>query len=277
MKTESPDIAAARRLADSLGGCAGAVIAVSGGVDSMTLASFAHRQLGAARIGMVHAVSPAVPAAATARVKAQAEAEGWSLRVVDAGEFGDERYRANPVDRCFFCKSNLYGTLSGLSGGLVLSGTNTDDLGDYRPGLAAASEHGVRHPFVEAGIDKDGVRALARRLGLPDLAVLPSSPCLSSRVETGIRIEADVLALVDAIEIWLRDTLDPQTARCRVRPQGFFVELDTDTLDRLGAEGRVQLTRAARARFPGISGRVFAIETYRRGSAFVGEKRAANA
>jgi uncharacterized protein len=265
------------RLADVLSDCGKGVIAVSGGVDSMTLSAFAHRSLGPHRIGMVHAVSPAVPPAATARVRAQADAEGWALRVVDAGEFADERYRANPVDRCFFCKSNLYSTLSSLSDGLVLSGTNTDDLGDYRPGLAAAADHGVRHPFVEARLAKDDVRALARRLGLPDLAVLPASPCLSSRIETGIRIEADTLKLVDDIETWLRETLRPETVRCRVRPNGIFVELDATTLADLRANGRVRLIRDARARFPELAGRAFAVEAYRRGSAFVGRKQAVTA
>ena len=126
------------RLAAILEECGGATIAVSGGVDSMTLSSFAQRTL-EARVTMVHAVSPAVPAAATARVKSQAQAENWRLELVDAGEFGDARYRANPIDRCFFCKTNLYRTLAAISSGVVLSGTNCDDLGDYRPGLRAAA------------------------------------------------------------------------------------------------------------------------------------------
>ncbi|MEN8196406.1 MAG: adenine nucleotide alpha hydrolase, partial [Pseudomonadota bacterium] len=112
-----------------------ATVAVSGGVDSMTLASFAHRTLGRDGVRMAHAVSPAVPRAATARVQARGAEEGWRLELVDAGEFADERYRANPVDRCYFCKSNLYGMLAAMPGGMVLSGANRDDLGDYRPGL----------------------------------------------------------------------------------------------------------------------------------------------
>ena len=89
-----------------------AAVAVSGGVDSMTLAFIAHRHLGE-QVSIFHAVSPAVPASATIRVQAYAAKEGWTLTILDAGEFGDERYMANPANRCFFCKTNLYGTLAG--------------------------------------------------------------------------------------------------------------------------------------------------------------------
>ena len=101
--------------------------------------------------------------------------------IVDAGEFADPQYRANPVNRCFFCKANLYRTLGAMSDGIVASGTNCDDLSDYRPGLEAARLHNVRHPYVEAGIAKADVRTLAGELGLPEFAALPASPCLSSR------------------------------------------------------------------------------------------------
>lgn len=258
------------RLRDVLGGFAEATIAVSGGVDSMTLASFAHRVLGADRVRIVHGVSPAVPPAATDRVRAQAEAEGWRLDLIDAGEFADERYRTNPVNRCFFCKSNLYETLGRMSDGVVLSGANTDDLGDYRPGLEAAAANGVRHPYVEAGFAKADVRALARRLGLPELAVLPASPCLSSRVETGIRIEADTLRLIDRVEDWLRAELVAETVRCRVRQGGIVIELDPATLGRLGDAGRAGLIDEARRRFPSVGDTPVQLAAYQRGSAFVG-------
>ena len=86
-------------------------VAVSGGVDSLTLATFVHRAAGS-RVEMFHAVSPAVPGDATARVERLAAAQGWRLRIVDAGEFTDETYLANPIDRCFFCKTNLYGSIA---------------------------------------------------------------------------------------------------------------------------------------------------------------------
>ena len=251
-------------------------VAVSGGVDSMTLAAFAHAR-NPADARMAHAVSPAVPAAATARVRRRARADGWALSVVEAGEFDDPDYLANPSDRCYFCKTNLYRAVRAVVGGsgkaTVVSGANIDDLGDYRPGLEAAREWRVRHPWVEAGVDKAGVRRLARRLGLADVADLPSSPCLSSRVETGIAIEGDVLGAVDAAERYVRRRLGARTVRCRVRADGVAVELDADALDALAPGERASLAPAvaamfARARRGGEAPRV-RFEAYRRGSAFL--------
>ena len=112
----------------------GLAIAVSGGVDSMTLAHAAHRA-GPPGLLVVHALSPAVPAEATARVRDHATRFGWRLTEVDAGEFADPEYRANPVNRCYFCKTNLYDRIAHVTEGPIASGANLDDLGDYRPGL----------------------------------------------------------------------------------------------------------------------------------------------
>jgi uncharacterized protein len=204
-------------------------VAVSGGIDSLTLATAAHRLLGSSA-AMHHATSPAVPAEATERTRTLAATEGWSLDVFDAGEFADPRYRANPVNRCFFCKTSLYGAVANRTGRTILSGTNLDDLGEYRPGLMAARDHGVRHPFVEAGIDKRSVRALATELGLGVLADLPSSPCLASRVETGLRIEPATLSLIHQAETRVAAALSPRTVRCRVRAGAIVIELDQPTL-----------------------------------------------
>lgn len=241
-------------------------VAVSGGVDSLTLAAVAHQVLGR-RATMHHATSPAVPPEATRRTKALAAAHGWGLDVFDAGEFADPRYRANPVNRCFFCKMNLYAAIGTRTEAQVVSGTNLDDLGDYRPGLDAARDHGVRHPFVEAGVTKAMVRRLAAELGLGEVAELPASPCLSSRVETGIAIEAPVLAMIDATETRLRSLLNPRTVRCRVRAQAVVVELDPDTLAGLDREP-VRAEVAALAARAGLSLPV-SFAPYRTGSAFL--------
>lgn len=216
-------------------------VAVSGGVDSLTLATFAHRRLGE-RVEMFHATSPAVPPEATSRTQRLARTEGWSFAVIDAGEFAREEYRANPVNRCFYCKTSLYGAIRPATGAQIVSGTNLDDLGEYRPGLEAARDHDVRHPFVEAGIDKAGVREIARHLGLDDVAELPSAPCLSSRIETGIAIDPAMLAGVHAAEQWVTAALQPRTVRCRVRAGGAVIELDRETLARLDESRRISLS-----------------------------------
>lgn len=260
------------RLEAVLLGCGEVAVALSGGVDSLTLAAFARRVLGA-RATLVHAVSPAVPEAATLRVREFAAAREASLVVLDAGEFSDEAYRANPSNRCYFCKSHLYDAIRARFKTVVLSGTNFDDLSDYRPGLMAARERGVRHPFVEAGLTKARVRELARHLGLGEIAELPSAPCLSSRVETGIRIEASALALIDAVETELREAMMPETVRCRVRPRGVIVEMDEPALRRLPPDDRARWREriAARALAAGLGGEV-GFEPYRQGSAFLRPK-----
>jgi pyridinium-3,5-biscarboxylic acid mononucleotide sulfurtransferase len=268
--TESRTQAARDRLRCILAKLDTAAVAVSGGVDSLTLATIAYEVMGL-RVIMHHATSPAVPAEATERVRHLARARGWALDIFDAGEFNDERYRANPVNRCFFCKTNLYGAIAGRTGGAILSGTNMDDLGDYRPGLEAAKTYRVRHPFVEAGIDKAMVRALAAELGLGDIAELPAAPCLSSRVETGLAIEVPVLRMIEEAEILLRETLAPRTVRCRVRRAGIVAELDPDALEAMTEAMRDSLSRVLRALAEkhGLGPRPVAFAPYRTGSAFL--------
>lgn len=258
---------------DALNGALDAIgrvaVAVSGGVDSLTLACVAHHRLGSAAT-MFHAVSPAVPPEATERTRAHAARFGWLLTVLDAGEFADPRYVDNPANRCFYCKSNLYGTIARHSDATIISGTNTDDLADFRPGLKAADNHGVRHPYVEAGIDKSQVRAIAQVLNLRDTAELPASPCLSSRLETGIRVSADRLALVHAVERMVSRELEPEIVRCRIRRDGLTVELDAAALARLDAASRSglrgQIERlGASYGYPGKP----RLACYRMGSAFL--------
>jgi pyridinium-3,5-biscarboxylic acid mononucleotide sulfurtransferase len=254
-----------RDVVDAIGPFA---LAVSGGVDSMTLAHVAHERLGVEAV-MFHALSPAVPSEASARVRRHADARGWRLEVINAGEMGDPLYLENPVNRCFFCKTNLYSRIAGLTALTIASGTNVDDLGDFRPGLEAAKNHRVRHPYVEAGLTKSDVRRVARELGLDDLSELPAAPCLSSRIETGIGVTAGRLALVEAVETALRDNLGQGTIRCRVRHAGVTVELGPDLLPRLDAAGRGRVEAVLRAH--GHEGGA-AFEIYRQGSAFLRER-----
>jgi uncharacterized protein len=241
----------------------GLAIAVSGGVDSMTLAHSAHRA-GLPGLIVVHALSPAVPQEATARVRDHAGRFGWRLKEVDAGEFADPDYRANPVNRCYFCKSNLYARIARVTAGPIASGANLDDLGDYRPGLTAAAEHRVRHPFVEAGMDKAAVRRLARAFRLADIAELPAQPCLSSRVETGIAISADDLAFVARMERALAPHVPPGTdLRCRVTHGGIVVEAAVSNEPMRHIAG--VLCEAAQRRFLGF-------RPYRRGAAFLHDR-----
>ena len=150
-----------------------------------------------------------------------------------------------------------------------MSGTNCDDLHDYRPGLIAAKDYQVIHPYVEAGMNKAAVRKLARKLGLNELAELPASPCLSSRIETGIKINPKQLALVDMLESWLQETLRPKTVRCRIRNEGLIIELDMETLNRLPKNDQNRIISETAKHLPSIFSMPVTIAPYERGSAFV--------
>jgi uncharacterized protein len=257
----TPIDAALTRLVAVLERHAPIAVAVSGGVDSMTLAYIAHRHIDAE---MIHAISPAVPAEATDRVRRHAERHGWRLVCTDANEFSDLRYRENPANRCYFCKTNLYERLAQLTGRQIASGANLDDLGDYRPGLIAAAERRVAHPLVEAGIDKQTVRALSAAHGLTDLADLPAQPCLSSRIETGIAIDPRDLAFVHDVELAVRAAAPMlRNVRCRILHAG--VRLETDFV-----EGAVRdAVEAIARRFAADADRAWnGWAPYRRGAAF---------
>ena len=185
-----------------IGGLDGAVVAFSGGVDSSLVAALAARALGARALA-VTAVSPALAEGELAGARAVAAAAGIRHETVTTDELRREGYRRNGPDRCYHCKTELYETLAGLASergyAALLSGANADDMGDWRPGLRAASEHGVLHPLLEAGVGKADVRALAERLGVPSARKL-ASPCLASRVPYGTAVDPATLARIDAAE-----------------------------------------------------------------------------
>jgi uncharacterized protein len=181
-------------------------VAFSGGVDSSVVAMAAFEALGDQTIA-VTAVSDSLASGELEEAEALARRIGIKHRVIRTEEFADPNYLRNNSDRCYFCKSELYGRLSGLAGTLgvdaIASGANLDDAGDHRPGMKAAAENGVRHPLLECGLKKEDVRALARAWGLP-VAEKPATPCLSSRIAYGEEVTPERVRMIDQAEGWLR-------------------------------------------------------------------------
>ena len=252
-------------------------IAVSGGIDSLTLATLSSH-VSHSSCEIFHAVSPAVPPEATNRVRALAKKMGWNLKVIDAREFEDERYLANPINRCFYCKDALYNAISTIAkqtSSQIMSGTNIDDLAEYRPGINAANRLGVIHPFAKLGINKLSIRTMAHALGLGDLANLPSSPCLSSRIETGIPIRSETLALVHSIESLVTVVLKPLIVRCRIRPSLVVIELDQRCYQELKNKNSLQenLTNQIQQLLGQVDfQQAINFALYLTGSAFIGNK-----
>lgn len=193
------------------------VVAFSGGVDSAFALKAAVLALGRERVLAVTGRSPSVPAAEIGGVAGLAAELGSRHEFLDTREFDDPRYLANPANRCYFCKTELYTNLVGWARErgfqAVVNGVNADDLGDFRPGLKAADEHGVAAPLADCGITKRELREMAAHLGL-SVADKPASPCLSSRVQYGEPITPEKLAMIDAAETFLRSL---GFRECRVR------------------------------------------------------------
>ena len=270
----APDVAA-RQLASLralLGTIPRRVIACSGGIDSMLLATVAHRQDPSGTV-VAHAVSPAVPAAATARVHERAALDGWNLHIVSSGEFDSEQYLSNPANRCYFCKSHLYKSLEVLGplakvGTTLMSGANLDDLGEYRPGLIAAAENAVRHPLIEAGIDKVTIRAIARLLDLP-FAELAASPCLASRLYTGTRVTPERLRAIDAGENLIRERTGIDVVRCRVRESEMMIEVGAENRELISQNLLDAVLAVVQSHEPAIAQVQLDAQAYRAGRAFV--------
>lgn len=181
------------------------VVAYSGGVDSTYLAEMAHRTLGERALAAT-AVSPSLAAHEARAASRLARSRGWNHLEARTHELDRPEYVANDADRCYWCKTELIEVLAPIAGPLgapVALGTNTDDLGDYRPGLRAAREYETIAPLVDSGLDKSDIRSLSARLGLPT-ADKPASPCLASRIAYGVRVTPQRLRRVDRAEAYLR-------------------------------------------------------------------------
>jgi len=183
------------------------LVAFSGGVDSTYVAYIANAELGDRAI-CVTGESPSLPQYQRGECARVATQFGLRREIIQTEEVNDPRYRANAPNRCYFCKDELYSKLGVLARergvGFVVDGSTMDDIGDYRPGRAAATEHGVRSPLIEVALNKREVRELSHRAGLPTWDK-PASPCLSSRIAYGTTVTIQRLESVDRGEEILRE------------------------------------------------------------------------
>lgn len=214
--------------------CQSLIVAYSGGVDSAYLAYAAHQALGASALS-VTADSPSYPERHRALALRLAREFGFNHLIIQTAEMARPEYRANPANRCYYCKQELYSHLSAIASErgipVIADGSNADDRGDYRPGRQAAREFGVRSPLDEAGLTKNDIRELSRRAGLPTWDE-PASACLSSRIPYFSEVTGEKLRMIERAENVLRDM---GFRICRVRHH--------DTIARLEL-GRDEIARA---------------------------------
>jgi pyridinium-3,5-biscarboxylic acid mononucleotide sulfurtransferase len=210
-----------RDLLDRLRGYGRVAVAFSAGVDSTVVAAAAWRACGDQAVA-VTAVSPSLPAGELEDAEALAKQIGLRHVVLQTDEFANPDYVRNPVNRCYFCKTELYSRMTAAAPALgvdvLVNGANLDDQGDYRPGMQAAGEFQVRSPLIEAGFTKADVRALAERWGLPN-AEKPAGPCLSSRLAYGVEVTPERLSRVDQAERSLKRLLNVAELRVRCEAQ----------------------------------------------------------
>ena len=207
-------------------------VAFSGGVDSTLVAVAAHRVLGSKALA-VTAVSAALAKRELKETVSLAARFGFPHRIIHTNEMEREGYVANSPQRCYFCKTELYSQLTELADQesikWVVNGANTDDIGDYRPGMVAASEHRVRSPMVEVGLTKADVRVIAKILDIP-IWDKPAQPCLSSRIPYGTPVTVENLSKVEQAEDYLRG-LGLREVRARHHDRLCRIEVGEDEMD----------------------------------------------
>ena len=231
------------------------LVGFSGGVDSSYLACVAVDALGAERVLAVIGRSASYPEAQWARAREVADAFRIPVLELDTDEMSDPRYAANPVNRCYFCKGELWSRLAPVAAerglAIVVDGTNADDLSDHRPGAQAAREHGVASPLAELGFTKDDIRELSRLRGIPTWSQ-PSSPCLSSRLPYGTEVTPERLAKVEQAEAALRSLGVKGNLRVRYFGETARVELDAPELE-AWQQGDARLVLEAAVRDAGFA------------------------
>jgi uncharacterized protein len=210
------------------------LVALSGGVDSALVMRVAHEVLADSAVAFT-AISPTFPAEELLEAERMTRQLGIRHLLVDSNELESEGYARNAGDRCYFCKSELFELAKARARELgiawVADGTIVDDLGDHRPGLKAATEHAVRHPLVEVGMDKSGVRAIAKALGLAVWSK-PSFACLGSRFPVGTRVTENRVGRIGRIERHLRTVgLSQFRARWHTVDDAEVVRIEVDAAD----------------------------------------------
>jgi uncharacterized protein len=226
------------RLVEFLGRMGGALVAYSGGVDSSLVLAAARQALGARALA-VTACSPTYPDHEKDQAAAIAERLGARHEFVDSDEFEDPSYRANPPNRCYYCKQELFRKLQAIAAreGLpvIVDGSNVDDEGDFRPGRNAAKEFGVRSPLAELGFGKSQIRQMAKAQGLPNWDQ-PACACLASRIPYGQEITPLRLKRVAQAEAALR-SLGFRTVRVRDHGTLARIEIPRDEIERTLQDG----------------------------------------
>ncbi len=245
--------------------CGSVVIGYSGGVDSVYLAAAALDALGPERVLAVTGRSAAYPEVQRAMALECVRRLGIPHLEVETGELSDPAYLANPSDRCYFCKTDLWTRLGAVARergyAVVLDGSNADDAGDWRPGLRAAAEHEVRSPLMEAGLTKAEIRALSARRALPTWDQ-PAAPCLSSRLPYGLGVTVERLKQVERAEELLRAR---GLREFRVRHHGDVARIEAGAED-AGRVLQAAGTVAAEIRALGFERVLLDVEGYRRGA-----------